>query len=138
MAADIRMPHLGFEFHDWWSERVVDRDLNVDVIQATLIWSSRWPWKRASEVCDIVLTTDWLGLDLGMCIGVYVGDFFPDAPGAVARHSECVSLIECVFVDTAVVEISCSIYFDASQIATHDRAELSWGTTRSKGTLDSG
>lgn len=61
------MPNLGDEFHDRRFEGIFIRNPDVDFVCSTLVWSSRRPFKRASQFRDIV--SNGVCKDLRSCIG---------------------------------------------------------------------
>jgi hypothetical protein len=87
------MPDFGLEAHDWRSERVFARNLNVDSECAALVGCVWRTVELAAEVCEVVAVACGLDNDLGVLIVLDVGNLLCDAPGAVGggHCEECQS-----------------------------------------------
>ena len=83
MRADIGVPDLGLEPHDRRPERVLARDLDVDVECAALVWCVWRAVELAAQMCEVVAISCGLDDDLGMLVVLNVGDLLCDAAGSV-------------------------------------------------------
>lgn len=98
MAADIGMPDFGLEFHDWGPERVIGGNFDIDIISATLVRSTRGPWKRATQVCYILLFIHRHSCNLGLGIGMDVGNFLANSAHSITRHDYLCSALRTDYV----------------------------------------
>ena len=75
LAADIRMPDLGIEFHNWWPKGIITGDANVDCICSTLIGSTRRAFEGSLEMCEVIRANS-IRLDFREGIALDVSKFF--------------------------------------------------------------
>jgi len=54
LTANIWMPHLRVEFHDWRPEGVISGYLDIDNVIPSLIWCAWWTFEGAFQVCQVI------------------------------------------------------------------------------------
>ena len=86
LTADIGMPDLGLEFHNWWFERVLCRDRDVDIIVPTFVRSPWRTWERATQMGDILVITHGVCRNLRAAIRMDISQLFRNPTRSIGSH----------------------------------------------------
>lgn len=80
------MPDFRLKFHDWRTKRIVCGYFDVDFVYTAFIWCARRSGEGPAKMCDVLLPANWLGVDLGLCVGMNVGKLLANSSHAIACH----------------------------------------------------
>ena len=84
LAADIRMPDLGIEFHYWRTKRIITGDANVDDVCSALVGRTRRAFEGSLEMCEVIRANS-IRFDFGEGIALDISKFFCNPPSS--RHA---------------------------------------------------
>jgi len=86
LAANVRMPYFGIEFHDRRPKGVVSRYLDIDAVVPSLIWCAWWALEGTLEMCQVVPISHRISEYVGEIIRVNICNLLRNAASAAGSH----------------------------------------------------